>query len=378
METNTPIITNNTIPQISTNSCATKPIIYNNNDLASDTIDTIILSGGGYLGILYFGLIKLLDTENLYSGIKRVYGVSVGSIFALLIILKYKYSDAIRLLETDFDVGKFITVNSKDIFNLPETFGLTEPVYIEQCVKAVLEKADMSPYITMEDLYTHTGIEFNLGVTLAMQNKYQLINHITRPELPVWLAIRMSANLPIIFNPVRDLVFNDLVYDGGHLNNNPIKCYLESAYKPVLCDAYTQTDKPVNINDTVYPGIESPDQCKDIASTPSISVGGSQPLKKYKMNFICIDLKINRMQSLSEPLELDKISLMDYLVAIISKFTYNQDSYKSKYQQYLLNIDCSQFPELAQIPFTASNEKIKEICEQGYEIIYTYYNDLLN
>ena len=81
---------------------------------------------------------------------------------------------------------------------------------------------------------------------------------------------------------------------------------------------------------------------------------------------------------MGKQLELEKITLMDYLVAIISKFTYNQDSYKSKYQQYLLNIDCSQFPELIQIPFTASNEKIKEICEQGYTLINKYYMDLLN
>lgn len=367
METNTPV---------SANSCATKSILYNNNDLASDTIDTIILSGGGYLGILYFGLIKLLDTENLYSGIKRIYGVSVGSIFALLIILKYKYTDAIKLLETDFDVGKFITINSKDIFNLPETFGLSEPIYIEQCVKSVLEKAGLSPYITMEDLYNHTGIEFNLGVTLALQNKYQLINHITRPDLPVWLAIRMSSNLPIIFNPVRDPVFNDLVYDGGHLNNNPIRHYLEMAYKPVLCDAYTQTDEPENSNDNTESNTEPIINTEQ--NTNPVNVLYRQPLKKYKINFICIDLKINRMQSIAEQLDLEKITLMDYLVAIISKFTYNQDSYKSKYQQYLLNIDCTQFPELIQIPFTASNEKIKEICEQGYAIIYKYYTNLLN
>lgn len=378
---------------------SSNPIIYKNNDLASDTIDTIILSGGGYLGILYFGLIKLLDTENLYSGIKRVYGVSVGSIFALLIILRYTYSDAIRLLETDFDVGKFITVNSKDIFNLPETFGLTEPVYIEQSVKTLLEKAGLSPYITMEDLYNHTEVEFNLGVTLAIQNKYVLINHITRPDLPVWLAIRMSANLPIIFNPVRDPVFNDLVYDGGHLNNNPIRHYLEMAYKPVLCDACTQTDEPDKINDnvkyeqdaetntepTVCTGLVTQCNATGVSGiTPTeqninpVNVLYRQPLKKYKMNFMCIDLKINKMQTMAKQLDLEQITLMDYLVAIINKFTYNQDSYKSKYQQYLLSIDCSQFPELAQIPFTASNEKIKEICEQGYEIIYTYYMGLLN
>jgi hypothetical protein len=354
------------------------PILYNNNDLASDTIDTVILSGGGYLGILYFGLIKLLDTENMYHGIKRVYGVSVGSIFALLIILKYTYADAIRLLETDFDVTKFVTINTKDIFNLGETFGLTEPVYIEQCVKSVLEKAGLSPYITMEDLYNYTGIEFNLGVTLAMQNKYVLINHITRPDLPVWLAIRMSANLPIIFNPVRDTVFNDLVYDGGHLNNNPIKHYLDSVYaykKPVLCDACTQTEEDSNSEETP----ETVYHPKQSVETSNKILINKPTAKKYKMNFICIDLKINRMQCMSAGVnDLDKITLMDYIVAIISKFTYNQDSYKTEYQPYILSIDCGQFPELAQIPFTASNEKIKEICEKGYEIIYMYYNNLLN
>lgn len=346
----------------------TTPILYNNNDLASDTIDTVILSGGGYLGILYFGLIKLLDTENMYHGIKRVYGVSVGSIFALLIILKYSYDDAIRLLETEFDVSKFITINTKDIFNLAETFGLSEPTYIEQSVKTILEKAGMSPYVTMDDLYNHTGIEFNLGVTLALQNKYVLINHITRPDLPVWLAIRMSANLPIIFNPVRDRVFNDLVYDGGHLNNNPIKHYLDSAYtykKPAVCDACTQTEE-----------INVPNDCE--TETVVLRPCNKPSLKKYRMNFICIDLKMNRMQSVLGDRDLDAVSLMDYLTAIISKFTYNQDSYKAEYKPYMLSIDCTQFPELAQIPITVSNQKIKEICDQGFCIINEYYRGLMN
>lgn len=347
----------------------TTPILYNNNDLASDVIDTVILSGGGYLGILYFGLIKLLDTENMYHGIKRVYGVSVGSIFALLIILKYTYADAIGLLETEFDVSKFITINTKDIFNLAETFGLSEPTYIEQSVKTILEKAGMSPYVTMEDLYNHTGIEFNLGVTLALQNKYVLINHNTRPDLPVWLAIRMSTNLPIIFNPVRDRIFNDLVYDGGHLNNNPIKHYLDSAYtykKTVVCDACTQTEE-----------INEPNDCEIELSTAA-PIPTKLNVKKYKMNFICIDLKMNRMQSVLGECDLANVTLMDYLVAIISKFTYNQDSYKAEYKPYMLSIDCSQFPELSQIPFTASNQKIKEICEQGFSIINEYYHGLMN
>lgn len=386
------------------NSCNKIPILYNNNNLASDTIDTIILSGGGYLGIIYFGLIKLLDSKNLYPGIKHVYGVSVGCIFALLIILKYTYADAIKLLEMEFDVTKFVTINTKDIFNLPETFGLTEPVYIEQCVKAVLERSGLSPYITMEDLYNHTGIEFNLGVTLAIQNKYALINHITRPDLPVWLAIRMSANLPIIFNPVKDTVFNDFVYDGGHLNNNPIKHYLDSVYpykKTVLCDVSTQTEEASNSEETnndlkqtiemhtACTGLYA--QCNSTDVTPNshspgvglkFSVSGKKIFinnlnaKKYKMNFICIDLKINRMQCSTGTNDLDKITLMDYLVSIISKFTYNQDSYKLEFQPYMLNIDCGQFPELAQIPFTASNEKIKEICEAGYELIHDYYDSL--
>ena len=242
----------------------------------------------------------------------------------------------------------------------------------------------------MEDLYTHTGIEFNLGVTLAMQNKYVLINHITRPDLPVWLAIRMSANLPIIFSPVRDTVFNDFVYDGGHLNNNPIKCYLDSAYtfkKLIVCDASTQTNEPetnpdtntntnTNINNKTYdPGAEKSDGNQQTYASNQIIY--KMPLKKYKMNFICIDLKINRMQCVQGGNDLDKITLMDYLVSIISKFTYNQDSYKSKYMQYMLSIDCTQFPELLDIPFTASNTKIKEICASGYDIMNHYYESLL-
>lgn len=344
------------------------PVLYNNNNLASDKIDTIILGGGGYLGVLYFGLIKLLDTEQLYSNIKCVYGVSVGAIFALLIILKYSYNDALKLLDNDFDLSKFINFNGGDILNLPVNYGLVEPTYIEQSIKSILEKHSLNPYITLEDLYNYTGVEFNLGVTLALQNKFQIINHITRPDLPVWLAIRMSANIPIIFNPVKDHIFNDFVYDGGHLNNNPIKYYLDTIFNPITRDAYTQTEDEniIEINSKAQ-------NANELSETCIIP----QTQYKYRMNFICIDLKLNRMPNIISFDDLNNIKFIDYLTSIINKYTYNQDSYKPKYQKYILSINCNQFHELAEMPLNISTDKIKEICDNAYDIIHNYYINTL-
>jgi hypothetical protein len=96
-------------------------------------------------------------------------------------------------------------------------------------------------------------------------------------------------------------------------------------------------------------------------------------INKYRMNFICIDLKLNRNPVINAFADLDQVSFMDYLISVISKFTYNQDSYKPELQKYILSIDCMQFGNLFGYPFNISIEKIKEIGLTSYHIVNDYF-----
>ena len=339
---------------------------YRQYDLSSDKIDSLILSGGGYLGILYLGLIKLMEKYNLIADIKYIYSVSVGSIFALLIALKYTFIEIMELLETDLDINKFISFSAKDILNLPKTFGLTEPDYIEQMAKTILEKKGFNPYINMNDFYNATGIELNMGITLVFKNKYELINYKSRPDIPVWLAIRMTTNLPIIFSPVKDYIYCDLVYDGGHLNNNPIKHYLNGRiisgeYKKNCRDMGTQTG----------PDAE-PEPANPASNTPNETI-----CKKYKLGFICVNLSLNHMKKINTVEELETITFMDYITALIGKYNYNQDACKEKYKNYLLNVECSKFMKLFGFPPKIVYTDIVQVIDDVFPIFEQYYHGLI-
>ena len=61
-------------------------------------IKNIVFTSGGTRGICYIGVIKLLEEYNLLKNLNTYCGVSIGSIFALLLLLDYSYKELEELL----------------------------------------------------------------------------------------------------------------------------------------------------------------------------------------------------------------------------------------------------------------------------------------
>lgn len=194
--------------------------------LLYSNIDTLLLSGAGVYGMLYLGLFKFINNKALI--INNYYGVSAGSIACLFLILNYTFEEAYYIFEK-YDIVNLLRLKPEDIIKINNRYGINNGTTFESLIKHILEYKNINPYCSLLDLYNITSKEFYIGITKLLSNEFILISHHNYPNIPVWLAIRMSCSIPFVFNPIIDKTYlNDIIVDGGLLNNCPINILIEN------------------------------------------------------------------------------------------------------------------------------------------------------
>lgn len=182
----------------------------------TSSYDTIVLGGSSINGILLIGALQFLYENDKLLKIDKYIGTSSGAIIAYLLIIGYKPIDIIIYLVSN-NVFKKI-----DKFNLENMFqgkGAYSSTYIFDHLKQMtLNKLGYIP--TLNDLYT----KFNKILVLITYNmtlkQSQEISHYNYGDLDCLTALRMTSNLPFIFD---NFFYNDMQYiDGGVCNNFPI------------------------------------------------------------------------------------------------------------------------------------------------------------
>jgi len=179
----------------------------------------IVISGGGFYCFQFFGIIKYLDDNNLLKNINKYIGVSAGSLINLLLIIGYKFYEIENFL-MKFDFSKIFDLQFEKILIDDNFKGLSNGDNFSKLIKKFLIKKELNENITFKELNEKTNKEFIVGVTNITQDKVEYINHKNYPDIPIYLALRMSCCLPVIFDP---LIYNDNYYiDGGLKDNFPI------------------------------------------------------------------------------------------------------------------------------------------------------------
>tara|TARA_B100001964_G_C13996251_1_gene492884 strand:- start:280 stop:783 length:504 start_codon:yes stop_codon:yes gene_type:complete len=73
----------------------------------------------------------------------------------------------------------------------------------------------------MNLLYEKYKIHFIVNASCLNDMKEYYFDYLTEPDMPVWLAIRISCSLPILYPPI--YYKNKLYIDGGIIDGLPIK-----------------------------------------------------------------------------------------------------------------------------------------------------------
>lgn len=361
---------------------------YKNLDLSSNVIDTLIFGGGGTKGFVYLGLIKYLEEHELTDTIKYYYGVSAGSILCMLMNLGYTYNELVDILINEIKYEDLVKINSKSILNIFDKFSIADSTYLDNTLKSLIERKGFNPYINFKQLYDITKKEFNVGFVKCFQNEFILANHITRPDMPVWLAVRASSGIPLVFQPVIDAINGfDFLIDGAIINDNVIGHYLTERYVSSTSDMMSlqyldKSTQTVEENDSenynANDGGNDNNEEERKKESEKASKKSIKEKKKYNHNFICVSLDVGSTDSLlyESIAELNKVKFQDYLMSVTRKVFFNQDANKSKYTPYIFNIDCRNY-NIEMANSKLSRDEYLEIINDAYSKTDDYFTSRL-
>jgi len=185
------------------------------------TINHLVISGGGPLGLRYLGALEKLEKEGIWKleNIKSIYGTSIGSIIGAFICLNYDW-ETLNTYIIERPWQDAFRVTAKQIFNSYYNKGLFDKKLAEIIFKPLLEAKDLNINVTLQQFYDFSKID--LHIFTFEVNKFETVelSHKTHPELSLLQALTMSSSLPGIFMPT--IIDNKCYIDGGVMCNYPL------------------------------------------------------------------------------------------------------------------------------------------------------------
>lgn len=181
--------------------------------------NVLLLGPGGAKGFLMLGSLLFLEKTKLLKDIKKIVGISIGSVIGLFYSIGCSITEIIEIaLMTQLSE----VMTNLDIINIMKTNGLvSHETFRKRMNDKVVEKYGFVP--TLQQLYLMTGYEFEVVVTNLNKDEAEYFSHKTQPNLPCVEAVLMSMSLPLFF---QSYVYNDSVYvDGAICDPFPIQRY---------------------------------------------------------------------------------------------------------------------------------------------------------
>lgn len=181
--------------------------------ISKSNIDTLVFSGGGAKGFAYIGVIRALEEYNILHKVINFAGTSIGGLMALLLALEYTYSEVAVLIER-FDCNLFKDIN---LPNFLDNYGLDSGEKVNLFLKYIIFEKLGSETANFEDLHAKCGNYLTVVATRLKTREVSYFSLSNSPQMPLYLAVRMSMNLPGLFGLVN---YKGISYVDGALKDN--------------------------------------------------------------------------------------------------------------------------------------------------------------
>lgn len=205
--TNSTSCHNNLLDTILSNSLPTLP---ESNPV---NYDTLLLGGGSIKGLMIIGAVQCAYDNYLLKDLKNFVGTSAGSIFCYLLAIGYTPIEIMVYICTNQLMEKMQHFN---LVAMIEGRGASSFNDIqEQLEKMSIAKIGYLPTLNdLKDKYDKTLVCVTHNLT---ESRTEYLSWETHPHLPCITAIRMSSNLPLIFETFK--YGNNFYVDGGLSDN---------------------------------------------------------------------------------------------------------------------------------------------------------------
>lgn len=237
--------------------------------------ETLVISGGSIKGFSALGVLQSLFDTNT-TEFSHYIGTSVGGIINYLLCIGFT---PIEIVISITNTTLLADLSIFNIANIMSGQGVTKWNIIHEFLeKLTINKIGYLPTL----LKIHEN--FNKKLTLCTYNntkkEMQVLNYETFPDLPCLIAIRMSCNLPLIFD--RFKYMNSYYLDGGLIDNFPVHLVKD---EKALC-INLSTHKTMNTDDN----FRFLDYIYDIICIP---MNETAKLKNQKIKKSCHVINLN-------------------------------------------------------------------------------------
>ena len=179
--------------------------------------DTIVLSGASTKGFIILGSLQYLQDKELINNFNNIIGTSSGAIISYLLCIGYTPVEIVVYICTHNLLEKMQSFNMVD---LVQGNGATSFHPIQEGIeKMTISKIGYLP--TLKDIKEKFGKNLIIVTHNITEDKTEYLSHKNFPELPCLVALRMSANIPLVFDHYR--YGHSFYIDGGISDNFAIQ-----------------------------------------------------------------------------------------------------------------------------------------------------------
>jgi NTE family protein len=185
--------------------------------MMDNSYDTIVLSGASTKGFVILGSLQYLQDNDLLNNFQNIIGTSSGALIGYLLCIGYKPVEILVYLSINNIVEKIPSFN---IVSLIQGNGATSfhTIY-EGLEKMTIEKIGYLP--TLKDIKDNFNKKLIITTYNITEDRNEYLSYDNYPQIPCLVALRMSSNLPLIFDHYR--YGNSFYIDGGISDNFSIQ-----------------------------------------------------------------------------------------------------------------------------------------------------------
>lgn len=184
--------------------------------------NTLVLGGGAIRGFALLGAIQYLQDKGLLTNINKYVGTSIGAIIAYLLCIGYAPVEIMVVLCQNNFLDRLGQYNFLNIIN---GGGATCFSVIQDVIeKLTIQK--IGKLVTMKELYEMCQKTLVCCTYNHTTDKTEYFDYTNHGSTPCVVILRMSANLPFLFEP---FFYNGNIYlDGGIVDNVPTHALQEN------------------------------------------------------------------------------------------------------------------------------------------------------
>jgi len=185
------------------------------------TIKHLVISGGGPIGISFFGAIQHLCNNNFLNieDIESYYATSIGTFMSVILCLNYDWPTSTQyIIERPWK--EVFKLTARQIMESYANKGLYDISVIQKIFKPLLEAKDLTLDITLKEFYDYCKKDLHFFAFDLNTYKTVELNYIEYPDLSLLKAVYISCSLPGIFIPT--IMDDKCLIDGGPLANFPL------------------------------------------------------------------------------------------------------------------------------------------------------------